>query len=77
LELANYFPETGQILISIVKLDGFPVDVDLVKVAGVYAAGSILPTMDDFWVTLEAFDLDGWPIPDVSEKAILAITPIL
>ena len=74
-----YTPATpvinGEITGAIVKIDGFPVDANLMQISCIYAPGTTLPTVDDFIVTVDASDLDGASLGGITEKISISIQP--
>lgn len=78
---ANYIPEStvanGEILAGIIKGDGFAGNASLVQIFRTYAAGTTLPTADEFIVTVVASDLDGVPLTNISGQINIDTQPVL
>ena len=77
---SNYIPETsianGEIIVGIIKGDGFAGNASLVQISRTYAAGTTLPTADDFIVTVVASDLDGVPLTDITGQINIDTEPV-
>jgi hypothetical protein len=77
---ANYIPETtvanGEILVGIIKGDGFAGNASLVQISRNYIAGATLPTAADFIVTVVASDLTGAPLTNISGQINVNTQPV-
>lgn len=74
--VVNYTPETiavnGVIKAGIIKVDGFAGNTTLMQISRTYAAGTTLPTADDFMVTVVASDLNGVPLTGVTAQVSIS-----
>ena len=72
----NYTPATiaanGEILVAIIKSDGFVGNTNLIQMSHIYAAGTTLPTADDFMVTVGASDLNGVPLTGITAQVSIS-----
>jgi hypothetical protein len=76
----NYTPETatanGAIKAGIIKSDGFAGNSSLLQISRIYAAGAILPTADDFMVTVVVSDLNGVALTGISGQSSVSSQPV-
>jgi hypothetical protein len=70
----NHIAENRLLLISIVQATGFNARSDLFKISKVYAAGSVLPTEDNFMVTLIHVSDGGPPLEEIDVLSSFSIT---
>jgi hypothetical protein len=82
---ANYIPAAGAVNgtidAAIIKADGFPGTANLMQISRIYVDGEILPTVDDFIVTVAASDFngslfDGNLLPKITGKITIDIQPV-
>ncbi|PKN12661.1 MAG: hypothetical protein CVU69_06405 [Deltaproteobacteria bacterium HGW-Deltaproteobacteria-4] len=69
--VVNYLPATtanGEVIVGIIKSDGFSGDASLMQIVCVYPAGATLPTADDFIVTAFASDSAGVDLSGISAQ---------
>lgn len=69
--VVNYLPATtanGEIIVGIIKSDGFSGGASLMQIVCTYPAGATLPTADDFIVTAFASDSAGVDLSGISAK---------
>ena len=75
----NYLPETaavnGEIKAGIIKSDGFAGNSSLVQVSRIYAAGTTLPSAEDFMAAVIASDLSGATLTSISGKISVSTQP--
>lgn len=78
---ANYIPATavanGEVLAGIIKGNGFVGNANLVQITSTFSAGSTLPAVDDFKVTVVARDLNGVEMSEITAQVSINTEPVL